>query len=147
MSLTNNYEYIQVKIQDQILNLTLNRPLKKNALNQKMIQEINSVLDKNKASEKIRVILISSNSDVFCAGADLEYLEKIKDFKYEEHLQDSRELMSLFKNMLQYPKLIIAKVTGAAIAGGCGLMTACDITFATKESKFGRGYFLYRFHS
>ena len=71
MSLTNNYEYIQVKIQDQILSLTLNRPLKKNALNQKMIQEINSVLDKNKASEKIRVILISSNSDVFCAGAEV----------------------------------------------------------------------------
>ena len=134
---TNNYEYIKVKIQGQILSLTLNRPSKKNALNQKMIQEINSVLDKNKASENIRVILISSNSDVFCAGADLEYLEKIKDFKYKEHLQDSRELMSLFKNMLQYPKLIIAKVTGAAIAGGCGLMTASDITFATKESKFG----------
>ena len=90
MSSTNNYEYIQVKIQDQILSLTLNRPSKKNALNQKMIQEINSVLDKNKASENIRVILISSNSDVFCAGADLEYLEKIKDFKYEEHLQDSK---------------------------------------------------------
>ena len=78
MNLTNNYEYIQVKIQDQILSLTLNRPSKKNALNQKMIQEINSVLDENKASEKIRVILISSNSDVFCAGADLEYLEKLK---------------------------------------------------------------------
>ena len=137
MRLTNNYEYIQVEIQDQILSLTLNRPSKKNALNQKMIQEINSVLDANKESEKIRVVLISSNSDVFCAGADLEYLEKIKDFKYEEHLQDSKELMSLFKNMLLYPKLIIAKVTGAAIAGGCGLMTACDITFATKDSKFG----------
>jgi len=132
-----NYQYVQTEIKNYVLSLTLDRPKKKNALNQKMIHEIRSVLDLHKESQDIKVVLISSSCDVFCAGADLEYLNKIKNFSYDENLKDSQELMSLFKTMLLYPKLIISKVAGPAIAGGCGLMTASDIIFATDDSIFG----------
>ena len=124
-------------INNYILSIILNRPGKKNALNQKMVSEINSALDLHKESMNVRVVLLSSNCDVFCAGADLAYLQQIKDFNHQENLQDSKQMMTLFKNMLLYPKLIISKISGAAIAGGCGLMTASDITFATHESSFG----------
>ena len=81
---------------------------KKNALNPKMIHEITTVLNLHKESTDIRVVVISSSGDVFCAGADLEYLNQIKDFSYEENLDDSQTLMLLFKTMLLYPKLMIS---------------------------------------
>lgn len=132
-----NYKYITVNTNNQTLVITLNRPHKKNALNQEMVQEIKSILDLYETDQKIRIILISSSCDAFCSGADLEYLKKIKDFSYKENLKDSQELMLLFQKMLLYPKLIISKVSGVAIAGGCGLMTASDIIFATHDSTFG----------
>ena len=102
-----------------------------------MINEMQNAFNSNINNKNIRVVLISSSCNVFCSGADLKYLEQIVNFNYEEHLEDSKKLMSLFKTMLTYPKIIISKVSGAAIAGGCGIMTASDIIFATDESRFG----------
>ena len=131
------YEHIKSNIIQHSLIITLNRPNKRNALNPKMINEIQEVFDINKKNNNIRVILIESSSNVFCAGADIEYLNKIKEFSYEDNLIDSKTLMKLFKTMLSYPKLIISKVCGAAMGGGCGIVTASDIIFATHNSKFG----------
>lgn len=135
--MTKPYKHITTTINNLILSLTLNRIDKKNALNNEMIGEIQNTLDLNADNPDVKVILISSSCDVFCAGADLAYLEKIKNYNYEEQLNDSQQLMSLFKTMLTHPKLIISCVSGPAIAGGCGLVTASDISFATHESKFG----------
>ena len=131
------YEHIKSEIVNNIVSITLNRPNKKNALNPKMIHEFQEVLNIYQNNPSIRIILISSSSNTFCAGADIEYLEKISRFSYEENLEDSKKLMSLFKTMLHYPKLIISKVCGAALGGGCGIMTASDLVFATNDSKFG----------
>ena len=130
-------QHINIKSTPPLLNIIFNRPKKKNALHPEMIQEIQDTLEKYHNDMNIRTVLISSNSDVFCAGADINYLQKIKNFSYEENLQDSEQLMTLFKTMLLYPKIIISKVTGSAIGGGCGIMTASDIVFATQTAKFG----------
>mgnify|MGYP001367182844 CR=1 FL=1 len=135
--MTNTYKNIQVEIIKNTLNIQLNRSEKKNALNQNMISEIQDILNKHKNTENIRVVLISSNCDVFCSGADLNYLYELANFNYQQNLADSKILMKLFKTMLLYPKLIVSKVTGPAIAGGCGIATASDIIFATHNSKFG----------
>ena len=129
--------YIKVETKEQVLRIVLHRPKKKNALNPQMINEIQEALDLHKGNNIIKVILISSDSDVFCAGADIEYLKKIKTASYKENLLDSEKLMHLFKTMLLYPKLIISKISGAAVGGGCGIITASDITFATENSVFG----------
>ncbi|MDC0189375.1 enoyl-CoA hydratase/isomerase family protein [Flavobacteriales bacterium] len=128
---------IKLKIHRHFINIIFNRPSKKNALNTRMIDEIKNTLRDFKDNKQIKIILFSSESDIFCAGADLESLQRIKDFSYDENLKDSINLMELFKTMLTYPKLIISKVEGAAIAGGCGITTASDIVFATEEAKFG----------
>ena len=74
----------------------------------------------------------------FCAGADLNELKEMqKKIITRKNLNDSKKLMSLFKIILSIEKLVIAKVNGAAIAGGCGLATACDIIFGSEKSKFG----------
>ncbi|MBF25545.1 MAG: methylglutaconyl-CoA hydratase [Flavobacteriales bacterium] len=131
------YQYIQCNILHNVINIILDRQKKKNALNPNMILELINVLNENKDNKSIRVVLISSSSDVFCAGADIEYLNKIRKYSFQQNLEDSKQLMSLFQLMLSYPKLIITKVTGAALGGGCGIMTASDIIFATSDSKFG----------
>ena len=130
-------QHIKIEVNNQVVNIIFNRPEKRNALNSQMIDEIQQTLNTYKKNKKIKIILFSSNSTVFCAGADIKYLEKIKDFSFEENLKDSNKLMKLFKTILLYPKLIVSKINGPAIAGGCGLATACDITFATEKSVFG----------
>ena len=130
-------QHIKIEVKNQVVNIIFNRPEKRNALNFKMIDEIQKTLNTYKKNKKIKIILFSSDSTVFCAGADIEYLQKIKDFSFADNLKDSKKLMKLFKTMLLYPKLIISKINGAAIAGGCGIATACDITFASDKSVFG----------
>ena len=97
-----NYKYIQVNVQDYILNIILDRPQKKNSLHPIMIREIQNVFELYENKSQYRVILLSSNSDVFCSGADIKYLEKMKDYSYDDNLADSRQLMNLFKTMLSF---------------------------------------------
>ncbi len=137
MNMYQTKDNIKLKIHKNFINIIFNRPHKKNALNSDMIHEIQEALNNFKDNKQIKVIVFSSDCNIFCAGADLQSLHNIKDFSYEENLEDSTMLMNLFKTMLTYPKLIISKVEGAAIAGGCGITTASDIVFSTDEGKFG----------
>ena len=102
-----------------------------------MINELTHVLKELSKQKKCRVIIIESSSKIFCAGADLNELKEMQKNNYSKNLNDSKKLMSLFKIILSIEKLVIAKVNGAAIAGGCGLATACDIIFGSEKSKFG----------
>ena len=135
--MTNNYTFIKIIQNENFLNIILNRPEKKNALNPVMINEISDILEKCESDNSFKIILITSSCNIFCAGADLDYLKKIKNFSLEENLTDSKLLMSLYKKMLKSSKLIISLVKGHAIAGGCGIACASDIIFASKDCKFG----------
>jgi methylglutaconyl-CoA hydratase len=120
-----------------IVELTLNRPEKRNALNTELVNALKSQLMQLQYDEAVRVIIISGNGEAFCAGADLAYLQQLQSFSYEENLEDSLGLAELFRLIYLHPKLIIARVEGSALAGGCGLAAVCDLCYATKESKFG----------
>jgi methylglutaconyl-CoA hydratase len=85
----------------------------------------------------VKVIVLRANGEVFCAGADLAYVQQLQNFSYEENLADSRSLKELFLQIYSLSKVVIAKVQGQALAGGCGLITVCDYCFATEEAKFG----------
>ena len=120
-----------------IYSIILNSPQNGNALNQSLISELIVIFDDLSKKESCRVIILESNSKIFCAGADLKELKEMQNNTYEKNLEDSKNLTMLFKKILSSEKLVIAKVNGAAIAGGCGLATACDIIFATENAKFG----------
>jgi methylglutaconyl-CoA hydratase len=81
--------------------------------------------------------VIKANGEAFCAGADLGYLQQLQKNTFDENLEDSRHLKKLFETIYNFPKVVIAQVEGAALAGGCGLANVCDFCFATPESKFG----------
>jgi methylglutaconyl-CoA hydratase len=118
--------------------IILNRPEKRNALSPEIINEFKAKLIDAEKDEMIDSIIISGEGNSFCAGADLSYLNELKDFSVIENENDSKELANLFLRIYNYSKPTIAAVNGAAIAGGCGLASVCDFVIADElHSKFG----------
>jgi methylglutaconyl-CoA hydratase len=118
--------------------LTLNRPEKRNALHPELVEEMKVKLREIRKENKIRVLIITGEGKGFCAGVDLEYLNRLKDFSSIENEKDSSLLAELFLALYDFPVPTIAAVNGAAIAGGCGLASVCDFIIADKNNaKFG----------
>jgi methylglutaconyl-CoA hydratase len=117
--------------------LTLNRPEKRNALNSELIAALTDAIRAVERAGDIRAVIIRGEGKDFCSGADLEELRKISGYTYEENLYDARKLVDLFTSIRTCPVPVIAAVHGRALAGGCGLATACDIVLATDSARFG----------
>lgn len=114
------------------------RPDKRNALNPQMVSELTAAFRAADANSEIKSIVLRGEGPAFCAGADLEYLQSIRNNGPEENKADSLALMQMFETITQCSKPVIAMVHGAAIAGGCGLATVCDVVVASKQgAKFG----------
>ncbi|MGY0037284.1 enoyl-CoA hydratase/isomerase family protein [Pedobacter sp. NJ-S-72] len=115
----------------------MNRPDKRNAFNPELVSSLTGALLKASDDEEVKVIILKAIGDVFSAGADLAYLQQLQNNTHEENVQDSNNLKTLFTTIYYLPKVVIAQVEGHAIAGGCGLATVCDVTFAIPEANFG----------
>jgi methylglutaconyl-CoA hydratase len=102
-----------------------------------MVSELKAAFTQAESDARVKVIVLGATGEAFCAGADLAYLEKLQHFSFEENLADSRHLKDLFLQIYTLKKVVIAKVQGHALAGGCGLATVCDFVFAVPEAKFG----------
>jgi len=124
-------------VKDRVGYVTLNRPEKRNALSHELVQELTDAFDRAENDSSVKVVVLKANGDAFCAGADLAYLQQLQNFSFEQNLEDSRQLKNLFLKIYQLKKVVIAQVQGHALAGGCGLATVCDFTFAVPEAKFG----------
>jgi len=121
----------------RIVTLTLNRPERRNALNQSLVLELTRVIGSLEQDEFVRVILVTGAGKAFSAGADLDALAKLADASDKQNLEDSLALARLFETIRSSSKVVIAWVNGHAIAGGSGLATACDLSFAAASAKFG----------
>ncbi len=117
--------------------LTLNRPDKRNALNEALIAALKQALRDAGSDESVRCIVIRGAGKDFCSGADLSALQKIATASYEENVEDARSLAELFLLIREVRTPVIAAVHGRALAGGCGLATACDLVVATASARFG----------
>jgi len=130
-------QYIKYNIKNRIGYITLNRPEKRNALNAELVNELKATIRIAEVDIEVKVIVIKAEGKAFCAGADLAYLQSLQKFTYEENLQDSKNLMELYKMIYLSEKVFIAQVEGHAIAGGAGLATVCDFIFSVPEAKYG----------
>jgi methylglutaconyl-CoA hydratase len=117
--------------------IELNRPEKRNALNDELIAALKTALRAADGDDSIRVVVIRGAGKDFCSGADLASLQKIAEASYEENLEDARSLAELFLLIRRVKVPVIAAVHGRALAGGSGLATACDLVIATKTARFG----------
>jgi methylglutaconyl-CoA hydratase len=120
-----------------VARVTMNRPEKRNALNDAVIAGLKENLKKAAADESVRVVVIAGAGKDFCSGADLSALQKIAGASVAKNSEDARSLLELFLliRALQVP--VVAAVTGRALAGGCGLATACDLVLASASARFG----------
>ena len=125
------------QVNDGVAYLTLNRPEKRNALNDALISDLKSALGQANHDESIRTIVITGAGKDFCSGADLEALEKISKASVDGNVEDARSMMDLFTLMRALPLPVIAAVRGRALAGGCGLASACDIVLASADARLG----------
>jgi methylglutaconyl-CoA hydratase len=117
--------------------ITLNRPEKRNALNDELITALKDALRESDTNERLRAILIRGAGKDFCSGADLSSIQKIAEASHDENVEDARQLADLFELIRKVRVPVIAAVHGRALAGGCGLATACDLVIATRSAIFG----------
>jgi methylglutaconyl-CoA hydratase len=120
-----------------ILTATLNRPDKKNAIDTPMIDGLLDALGRADLDAGVRVVALRGAGGDFCAGMDLNELLASADKTVEENRRAALHFAEIFVRMRRLPKPIVAVVRGRALAGGCGLATACDIVLAAESAKFG----------
>jgi methylglutaconyl-CoA hydratase len=120
-----------------IARITLNRPEKRNALNDALINSLKNALSEANKNENLRAVVIKGAGKDFCSGADLSALQKIAESDVLENLWDAENLLELLAMIRKIKIPVIAAVQGRALAGGCGLATACDIVLASKTARFG----------
>jgi methylglutaconyl-CoA hydratase len=130
-------KYVKYTIQNHIGFITLNRPDKRNALSHALVAELGVAFKMAEGDEAVKIIIFNAEGEVFCAGADLEYLQEMQQFSYEQNVADSNHLKELFLQIYELKKVVIAVVQGHALAGGCGLVTVCDFAIASPMAKFG----------
>ncbi len=118
--------------------ITLNRPDQRNAMDDLMVKELTTAFSMAAKDPDARVVVLAANGSAFCAGADLEYLGRVVSYDHDENLQDASRLAHLYRIMYELRKPVIAVVDGPAIAGGCGLASACDFIIAGRDrARFG----------
>jgi methylglutaconyl-CoA hydratase len=117
--------------------LTLNRPEVRNALSPALLHALETHLDALDSDDTVRVIVLTGAGDAFCAGADLENLRALGSASSEDNKRDSRMLANVLRRIYVFPKPVIAALNGAAVAGGAGLATACDLVIAGENAKLG----------
>ena len=128
---------ILFSIEGHVARITLNRPDKRNALNDALIAGMKASLREADRDERVRVVVISGAGKDFCSGADLSALQKIAEASVTENQDDARSLMELFLIIRGIGLPVVASVQGRALAGGCGLATACDLVLASSSARFG----------
>ena len=131
-----DYKTIQLTYDSGIATITLNRAEKRNAISFELIDDLLGALKEVETSDAI-VLILTGTGKAFSSGMDLENLKALMGRSPEQNLQDSETMVRLFRSLYEFPKVTIAAVNGAAIAGGTGLALLCDFTLAVPEAKFG----------
>jgi methylglutaconyl-CoA hydratase len=131
------YETIIVSENGGHVDIELNRPEIHNAFNEVMIHEITDVCKALSKNKKVSVVSFSSKAKSFCAGADLNWMKKMKDYSKADNIKDAKKLYKMLDSIFNLPQLTIAKVNGAAFGGGVGLISTCDYVLCLEEARFG----------
>ena len=130
-------EILEYGVVEGVATLTLNRPDKRNALNSALVAALAEALEQAGADEEARVVVLTGAGEDFCSGADLKEMARTFEMGPAENLVEARALGAVFVAMRRIPKPVVAVVRGRALAGGCGLATACDLILAHEGAEFG----------
>lgn len=120
-----------------VLTIALDRPEKHNAMTPTMIQSLTKAFKAVEARDDIRVVVLTGNGRSFCAGADLGFMRQAAEFSFAENVADGEAIFDLMHTIDQCTKPVIGRINGAAIGGGSGLVSCCDIVVSVARAKFG----------
>lgn len=127
---------VLTELQDHVLSISLNRVEKHNAFDDTLIATLQKILDDAETNEHVHIIVLKACGPHFCAGADLDWMQRMAQMSAEENLTDAKALAKLMYTLHQSKKPTVALVQGAAFGGGAGLIAACDIALASHSARF-----------
>jgi methylglutaconyl-CoA hydratase len=130
------YQTIDIQTGQGVAVLWLNRPEVRNAFNETMIGELTSAFGELEADPGVRAVVLAGHGKVFCAGADLNWMKKMGEFGFEENRKDALTFGTMLNRLHTLKKPTVARIHGAAFAGGMGLAAACDIAVASVDTEF-----------
>jgi methylglutaconyl-CoA hydratase len=122
--------------EDQVATVVLSRPDSRNALNAALIEELTHCFEEISDDDGVRAVVLAGEGRSFCAGADIGYMRETAHFSYEENLEDARRLAMMYWTIDECPKPLVARVQGAAMGGGAGLVAMADVAVADVEARF-----------
>jgi len=126
---------VQLETQGDLTTVRLHRPDVRNAMDEVLISELTQAFATLPAST--RVVVLTGSGPAFCAGADAQWMKRSRSFSREENERDAAALAALLKTVDECPFPTLARVHGAALGGGVGLVAACDIAVADEQATFG----------
>jgi methylglutaconyl-CoA hydratase len=128
---------IELRHRGQVVTVALNRPEQHNAFNSEMIGELTAVFQELDRRDDVRVIILTGNGRSFCAGADVATMRAAADYTFEQNLADGYAIFDLMAAVDGCRKPVVGRVNGAAIGGGAGLISCCDVVVAVERARFG----------
>ena len=131
------YNFIKIKnIKEKVLQISLNNPKARNAINSMMLDELLDCLDNLRKKKEIRVLIITGEGQAFSAGADLEWMKQSINLTFEENKNDAMKFSKMLRKIDEFFCATIAIINGHAFGGGLGLFSVCDFKIADSKSKF-----------
>lgn len=139
-----SYETLEVAREAGVATIWMNRPDVHNAFNAQLIADLTTACIELDADDAVRAVVLAGRGKSFSAGADLNWMKAAGEASEAENFADAMKLAGMLRTLAEMKKPTIARVHGAALGGGMGLASACDIciagdkaVFATSEVKFG----------
>ena len=129
-------DVVELKRDGVVLTVALNRPDQHNALTPELIDRLTAVFHQDAVHCDVRIIVLTGNGRSFCAGADLNMMRAAADYDFTANVADGKAIFDLMQAIDTCPKPVIGRVNGAAIGGGVGLVSVCDIVVAVERAKF-----------
>ena len=131
-----HFETIQLKIQDSVAYVTLDRPEVRNAFHPQMVVELCTLFQDLHQTPDVRVAVLGGAGSIFCAGMDLKWLTSTDQTSEVQRVQTAEHLLQMYQAIDECPFPVIARVHGPAFGGGAGLIAACDIAVASPDAHF-----------
>ncbi len=131
-----SYETLETQFTQGVALIWLNRPELRNAMDDTVIAELTDAFERAGEDDEVRAIMLAGRGSAFCAGGDLNWMKRARDFTPEENRADAAGLARMLRTIYANPKPVVARVHGPAFAGGMGLVAACDIAVASTDARF-----------
>ena len=128
---------LEISVSEAVAHVTLNRPDVRNAFNAELIAELQRAFERLGNDGTLRAVILSGAGKTFCGGADINWMRGSLELSREENVSDAKRMSEMFATIDRCPRPVIARIHGAALGGGAGLVAVCDVAIASNDAQFG----------